>query len=195
MENSEQMEDEQPVPAKKSAKGRMTETKLANLERARMVRKANLEAKKKKYPQDKRSIIDRKLAEEEELERRIAAEAEKKAQDILDKKRLEQDLAELQELRKWKQQQQKQKQDEEEVTSKSTKKKAPVTKETKETKTKPKAAPKRKKKVSIQEEETDNSETDCYGASRTQSGRGTRRTAVSSDSTSNNYDWLDDVLG
>ncbi|KAJ3050886.1 hypothetical protein HK097_008118 [Rhizophlyctis rosea] len=158
--------EEQPV--KKSDKGKMTATKLANVEKARLQRKLNLEAKKKKYPQDKRSIIDRKLAEEEKLEKRIAAEAVKKAQDILDKKRLEQDLVELQELCKWKQQQQKQKLDEEDAPQKT--KKKPAARETK-----PKAAPKKKKKVSIQEEESDNSETDVYGASRTRNTRATMR--------------------
>ena len=186
VESSEPHVEEEGEQVKKSAKGKMTPTKLANLAKAR----AALEAKRKKYPKEKRSIIDRKLAEEEELEKRIAAEAEKKAKDILDKKRLEQDLAELQELREWRKKHQKEEEEREVIppSKRTVKKKPQATKQQKSS-----SAPK-KRKVATQEE-TD-SESDGYGASRTPHGRGTKKTTASWNSTSNvGHDWLDDVLG
>ncbi|KAJ3054900.1 hypothetical protein HK097_000417 [Rhizophlyctis rosea] len=76
----EQVQDD---PPKKSGKGVMTEQKRLNLEKARAARKANLEAKKKRYPVAKRAALDKKIEEEDLMEKRIVEEAERKVQEIL----------------------------------------------------------------------------------------------------------------
>lgn len=86
----------------KSKRGVMTDVKLANLAKAREARKKNLEAKKTRYPKDKRSALEKKIQEQEELEERIAAEAEKKAMELIERKKQEE---ELREYRLWKKQQ------------------------------------------------------------------------------------------
>ncbi|KAJ3024408.1 hypothetical protein HDV00_000942, partial [Rhizophlyctis rosea] len=132
--------EEEEAPPKKTGRGKMTEQKLANLAKAREARKAQLEAKKKKYPVDKRAALERKMQEEKELQKRIEEEAESKARDIIEKQKLE---AELAEYRAWKKEQ-------EELQSQAT----PATKKKAAPKktAAPKKAPARKKKVATDDE-------------------------------------------
>ena len=130
-ENEPQVEHE--TPKKAPAKGKMTEQKILNLEKARAARKANLDAKK--YSKEKRSAAEERI--QLELERRAEELAEKKALELLEKQKQE---AELEEYRQWKKEQAKlAKEKEMEKVEKATKKKAP--------KAPPAPKPKPKKKV------------------------------------------------
>ncbi|KAJ3052673.1 hypothetical protein HK097_005876 [Rhizophlyctis rosea] len=130
----EQESQDVPEEKPKSKRGVMTDAKLANLAKARETRKKNLQAKKTKYPKDKRSALEKRIQEQEDLEERIAAEAEKNAMELIERKKQEE---KLREYRLWKKQQEETKKDEEEKpVQKSTKKKATA---------KPKAPAKKKK--------------------------------------------------
>lgn len=129
----EQPLDSEPITtAKKSGRSVMTEQKLANLEKARAARKANLDAKK--YSQDKRGRAEERI--EEEVDRRAREKAEKLAEELIKQRELEK---ELKEYRDWKKRQAElQKED---VSDQGKTKKKPVA-----AKAKPKPTPKPKKK-------------------------------------------------
>ncbi|KAJ3055888.1 hypothetical protein HK097_008885 [Rhizophlyctis rosea] len=189
-EISESVEQEEKQGEKKSGRGKMTEQKLLNLQKAREARKRNLEEKTKRYPVNKRSILDKKIKEGEELERRVEMEAEKKAQQILQRQKLEQDLLELEKLREWQKKQQQQQQNEgESVKDEKNKKKKPKA-ATKKTVT----SKKLQKKVIVHDSDSDIS-IDTLPIKKTR-GRQSGQAIPQNTSLSNshNFDWLDDIL-
>jgi hypothetical protein len=95
---------ESTTKEKKSGRAVMTDQKLANLEKARAARKANLEAKK--YSKDKRGKAEERI--EEEVKRRAREEAEKLADEVIARRELEKELSEY---RAWKKEQAKVKKD------------------------------------------------------------------------------------
>ncbi|KAJ3051608.1 hypothetical protein HK097_007370 [Rhizophlyctis rosea] len=128
-EDVEEIPDEKPA---KTAKGKMTETKLKNLEKARAARRQNLDAKK--YSKDNRTAAE--MRADEEIQRRAEELAEKKAEELLERKRQE---AELAEYREWKKEQEKLQKEKD-----LKRKKAKKTKDDTELDVKPKAKPRKK---------------------------------------------------
>jgi hypothetical protein len=132
---------EQPAESttkeKKSGRAVMTDQKLANLEKARAARKANLEAKK--YSKDKRGKAEERI--EEEVKRRAREEAEKLADEVIKQRELEKELSEY---RAWKKEQAKVKKDDadKQPSTKSKGKKAATGTKTNK---KPPAKPRKKK--------------------------------------------------
>ena len=192
MSDEEIVEQQQPEnteePVKKSGKGTMSDKKLDNLAKARAARKANLEAKKKKYPVSSRPALEKKIAEQEELEKRIEEEAERKALAILERQKQE---AELAEYREWKKNQEQLQKEQEATPAKATKKKAtPKPKATTAAvrNPKPKVASRKPKKQEQVDSDTDESWED-----EPQYGRPKKQSQWNSAPTNYN-DWLDGVL-
>jgi hypothetical protein len=165
---------------KKSGRSVMTEQKLANLEKARAARKANLDAKK--YSKNKRGKAEERI--EEEVKRRAREEAEKLADELIKKRELEKELAEY---RAWKKQQaqiKKEDADEPKSTEKAKKKPAPA-------KAKPKPPPKPRKKKVQEDYESDDEEDDYQAPRRPVKGRAK---AAGRQPAYEEQDWLAGVL-
>lgn len=144
MSDSENIEVEQNIteetiteetPVKKSGKGVMTEKKLANLEKARAARAAKL-AEQKKNPKPK---VKKAKMSDYDLEEMV----ERKAAELIEKKKVEQELAEY---RLWKKEQANLAKAEAEVPEKKTKK-TTVKKKVEKPKAPKKPPVSRKKKV------------------------------------------------
>ncbi|KAJ3029264.1 hypothetical protein HDV00_009676 [Rhizophlyctis rosea] len=185
----ESMDQEEP-PAKKSGRAVMTEKKLANLAKAREARKAQLEAKKKKYPVSKRPALEKKMEEIDEIDRRIQEEADRKLQDYIERQKREAELQELEDLRKWKKQQ-------EEDQGQPAKQK-PATKKKSASAAAKKPPPKRKKTIEEEGEISTDEETP-QPTRKPARGRATQKKPSNYYSTEDDYggggyDILDGVL-
>ncbi|KAJ3029760.1 hypothetical protein HDV00_009446, partial [Rhizophlyctis rosea] len=190
VETVEDVQEVEEQPVKKSGRGVMTEAKLANLAKAREARKKNLEAKKTKYPKNKRASLEQKIQEEEENTKRMEEEIERKARELLERQKQEQELAEY---RQWKKEQEKLAKESAKEESKKPSKVKSATKKTAPAKTATKKTAPKKRKAPV-EDYGDSSEEEKPVRSTGRATRAKKAVPSLSYSTDTGYDWLDDVL-